>query len=148
MPTSANGKRKPESTSAVKPEPQHNKRRKRSSVEAAEEQKRELSTDGVVAEPDSKRPEAQAASSKTKHFRFDSEEPELPVEMETEAPEPQQKEQDNEDSSDDDEAPEAIDNSTQMSKIRLEAKKQERARQMLVSPLPLKNFFVSNSNLQ
>jgi U3 small nucleolar RNA-associated protein 16 len=127
---SANGKRKPESTSAGKPESQHNKRRKRSSLEAAEEPERELSTESAMVESDSKRKEAQAPASKTKHFRFDSEEPELPVEMETEAPEPQQKGQDNEDSSDDDEAPEAIDNSAQMSKIRLEAKKQERARQI------------------
>lgn len=82
---------------------------------------------------------------KTKHFRFDSEEPELPVEMETEVPEPQQKDQDNEDSSDDDEAPEAIDNSAEMSKIRLEARKREQARQMLVSSLRLSKTFISNS---
>jgi U3 small nucleolar RNA-associated protein 16 len=145
---SANGKRKPESTNAGKPESQHNKRRKRSSLEAAEEPERELSTESAMVESDSKRKEAQAPASKTKHFRFDSEEPELPVEMETEAPEPQQKGQDNEDSSDDDEAPEAVDNLAQMSKIRLEAKKQERARQMLVSPLLLKKYFISNSNLQ
>lgn len=146
--TSANGKRKPESTSAGKSESQHNKRRKRSSLEAAEEPERELPTESAMVESDSKREVAQAPASKTKHFRFDSEEPELPVGMETEAPEPQQKDPDNEDSSDDDEAPEAIDNSAQMSKIRLEAKKQERARQMLVSPLPLKEFFIPNSNRQ
>ncbi|GFF40734.1 sporulation protein RMD1 [Aspergillus lentulus] len=128
--TSANGKRKPESTSAGKSESQHNKRRKRSSLEAAEEPERELPTESAMVESDSKREVAQAPASKTKHFRFDSEEPELPVGMETEAPEPQQKDPDNEDSSDDDEAPEAIDNSAQMSKIRLEAKKQERARQI------------------
>ncbi|RLL98586.1 hypothetical protein CFD26_103150 [Aspergillus turcosus] len=130
--TPANGKRKPESTSAGKPESQHNKRRKRSSLEAGDEPERESSTETSIAmvESESKREEAQTPAAKTKHFRFDSEEPELPVEMETEVPEPQPQDQDNEDSSDDDEAPEAIDNSAQMSKIRLEAKKQERARQI------------------
>ncbi|KAF7160678.1 hypothetical protein CNMCM5623_006303 [Aspergillus felis] len=129
--TTANGKRKPESTSAAKPGSQHNKRRKRSSLEAAEEPEREslTETSSAMIKSASNREEAQAPS-KTKHFRFDSEEPELPVEMETEVPEPQQKDQDNEDSSDEDDAPEAIDNSAQMSKIRLEAKKQERARQL------------------
>ncbi|RHZ51332.1 uncharacterized protein CDV56_103700 [Aspergillus thermomutatus] len=130
--TPANGKRKPESTSSGKPESQHNKRRKRSSLEAAEEPERELSTEtsSAMVESVPKREEVQAPAAKKKHFRFDSEEPELPVEMETEVPEPQQKDQGTEDSSDDDEAPEAIDNSAQMSKIRLEAKKQERARQI------------------
>ncbi|KAL4893062.1 U3 snoRNA associated-domain-containing protein, partial [Aspergillus ambiguus] len=62
------------------------------------------------------------------HFRFDSEEPEMPVDIPAEVPE-QQPEPAEEDSSDDDEAPEAVDNSAEMSRLRQEAKKQEEIKQ-------------------
>ncbi|KAF9893740.1 hypothetical protein FE257_009910 [Aspergillus nanangensis] len=70
-----------------------------------------------------------APSNKT-HFRFDSEEPEVPLDTTREdTQEKQANHEDEDDSSDDDEAPEAVDNSAQMSKIREDAKRQEEIRQ-------------------
>lgn len=66
-----------------------------------------------------------------KHFRFDSEEPVVPEETQPdEAPRDVSREDEDEDS--DDEAPEAIDNSAQLLKIKEQAKKQEKARQLYV----------------
>lgn len=106
-----NGKRKAESATTKKAEGQQAKRRKRDSLEATE-----TTPDG---------------QDQTKHRRFDSEEPELPEETQPEeiSETPNLKEDD--DDSDDD-APEAIDNSAQLLKIKEHAKKLEVAKQMHV----------------
>ncbi|KAL4910126.1 U3 snoRNA associated-domain-containing protein [Aspergillus multicolor] len=118
-----NGKRKsePETTSsATSPKTQGNKRRKRSSIKATEE----------VVKEDIKEDKEEEAAPK-KHFRFDSEEPEVPQVAEPEAPvDAQQQQDDEEEDSSDDEAPETVDNSAQLSKIKLEAKKREEARKL------------------
>jgi U3 small nucleolar RNA-associated protein 16 len=115
-----NGKRKAESATTKKAEGQQAKRRKRDSLEATE-----TTLDGQDQTPT-------APSAQTKHMRFDSEEPELPEETKPEetSETPTQKEDD--DDSDDD-APEAIDNSAQLLKIKEHAKKLEVAKQMYVS---------------
>ncbi|KAL4754721.1 hypothetical protein BDW72DRAFT_166040 [Aspergillus terricola var. indicus] len=114
-----NGKRKPDNaTVARSPETQGKKRRKRSSIEATE--------DMVETKEDIKQRKAPK-----KHFRFDSEEPVLSEVAESELPvdAQQEKRNDDEDSSED-EAPETVDNSTQLSKMKLEAKKREEARKI------------------
>lgn len=134
-------KRKSEPVGAEPTETQSkNKRRKRSSLEATTQESGSKSSSNkkskkmteTTEEPEQQQEEEKkpsAAPAPKKHFRFDSEEPEIPevaaIEETTEA---QQDEDD--DSSDDDEAPETVDNSAQLSKMRMEAKKQERARQM------------------
>ncbi|KAL2820357.1 U3 snoRNA associated-domain-containing protein [Aspergillus granulosus] len=113
-----NGKRKSESTATtVNDEMQRNKRRKRTTARAIEEEGKQ----DMKEEPAPK-----------KHFRFDSEEPEpiLAEDADQEVPEDVQAEnQDVEDSSDD-EAPETVDNSAQLAKIKSEAKKREQAKQL------------------
>ncbi|GKZ62529.1 hypothetical protein AnigIFM49718_009948 [Aspergillus niger] len=137
----SNGKRKSEPVGAEPTETQSkNKRRKRSSLEATTQEsegkpssnKKSKKMTEPAEEPEEQSEEEKkpsAAPAAKKHFRFDSEEPEIPevaaVEDTTEA----QQDQDDE-SSDDDEAPETVDNSAQLSKMRMEAKKQERARQI------------------
>ncbi|PYH36130.1 uncharacterized protein BO87DRAFT_375143 [Aspergillus neoniger CBS 115656] len=137
----SNGKRKSEPVGAEPTETQSkNKRRKRSSLEATTQEsqskpssnKKSKKMTESTEEPEQQQEEEKkpsAAPAPKKHFRFDSEEPEIPevaaIEETTEA---QQDEDD--DSSDDDEAPETVDNSAQLSKMRMEAKKQERARQI------------------
>ncbi|KAF7587525.1 hypothetical protein BBP40_007084 [Aspergillus hancockii] len=124
-----NGKRKSGPASAGKTETRGNKRRKRTSLEAAQESESGIPEETAedVKETDSKE-EEKAAPSAMKHFRFDSEDPELP--LETQVEETQQPEEDKSDESDDDDAPEMVDNSAQLSKIRSEAKKLERAKQL------------------
>ncbi|KAL4992310.1 U3 snoRNA associated-domain-containing protein [Aspergillus falconensis] len=117
----SNGKRKSDNaTPAISPETQGSKRRKRSSIIATEE---------VVKEGTKEDTKEQAAPKK--HFRFDSEEPVLPevtgAEVVVDA---QHVKQNDEDDSSDDEAPETVDNSAQLSKIKLEAKKREEARKI------------------
>jgi U3 small nucleolar RNA-associated protein 16 len=78
---------------------------------------------------------------KKNHFRFDSEEPELPETLPEEtAEEPMQEDEDEDEDSDDDDAPEAIDNSAQLLKMKEQAKKREAANQLYV----LITYFVSN----
>jgi hypothetical protein len=115
------GKRKSDNTTLARsPETQGNKRRKRSSVEATEDMVKETNED------------IEQKAAPKKHFRFDSEEPVLPDVAESEAPvDAQQEERLDEDSSED-EAPESMDNSAQLSKIKFEAKKREEARKMFV----------------
>ncbi|KAL4820248.1 U3 snoRNA associated-domain-containing protein [Aspergillus spinulosporus] len=115
-----NGKRKSDNTTlSGSPETQGNKRRKRSSVEATEDMVKETNEDI--------KPEA----APKKHFRFDSEEPVLPEVAESElAVDAQQEKLPDEEDSSEDEAPESVDNSTQLSKIKLEAKKREEARRI------------------
>ncbi|RDW90422.1 uncharacterized protein DSM5745_02197 [Aspergillus mulundensis] len=116
------GKRKSElenASSATSPETQGNKRRKRSSIKATEE----------VVKEDRKEDKKEETAPK-KHFRFDSEEPEVPQVAEPEAPVDAQQEQNDEEDSSDDEAPETVDNSAQLSKMKLEARKREEARRI------------------
>ncbi|KAL4801479.1 U3 snoRNA associated-domain-containing protein [Aspergillus unguis] len=112
-----NGKRKSESSTATNPEFQGNKRRKRTSITVAEEEVKD--TNEKSKEPPKK------------HFRFDSEEPEVPeVVEEVPTVDARQEEQDDEAESSDDEAPETVDNSAQLAKIKSEAQKREKARQL------------------
>jgi U3 small nucleolar RNA-associated protein 16 len=132
-----NGKRKSGPANSGRTESQRNKRRKRISTEAAQESENETPEETAedTKETDSKQEEEKAAPSAKKHFRFDSEEPELPLETQVEeTAETQQPKEDNSDDSsdDDDDAPETVDNSAQLSKIRSEAKKLERAKQLSV----------------
>ncbi|RAK97203.1 uncharacterized protein BO80DRAFT_428380 [Aspergillus ibericus CBS 121593] len=133
--TETNGKRKSEPVAAEPTEPtQNNKRRKRSSLEAVQEpESKPSSKKSKTTEKSEPKQEEQASApaAKKKHFRFDSEEPELPeVAAMEEATETRQEVEDSGDDSDDDEAPETVDNSAQRSMMRLEAKKQERAKQI------------------
>ncbi|KAL5001251.1 U3 snoRNA associated-domain-containing protein [Aspergillus recurvatus] len=116
-----NGKRKSDNaTPATSPETQGNKRRKRSSIKATEE---------VVKEEAKEDTKVEAAPKK--HFRFDSEEPVLPeVTGSDVVVDVQQEKKNDEEDSSDDEAPETVDNSAQLSKIKLEAKKREEARKI------------------
>ncbi|OGM45449.1 putative immediate-early protein [Aspergillus bombycis] len=127
-----NGKRKSGPAGSGKTETQRNKRRKRASLEAAESESgtpEEPSDD--AQETDSKPEEGKAAPAPKKHFRFDSEEPEVPLDMQIEeTAETQQAKEDSGDDSSDDEAPEAVDNSAQLSKVRAQAKKMEKAKQL------------------
>lgn len=127
-----NGKRKSEPVAAEPTETtQTNKRRKRSSLEAAQEpESKPSSKKSKTTEKSESKPEQPAAPMPKKHFRFDSEEPELPEVVAEETTETRQGVEDSDDDSSDDEAPETVDNSAQRSKIRMEAKKQERAKQM------------------
>ncbi|KAE8350108.1 U3 snoRNA associated-domain-containing protein [Aspergillus coremiiformis] len=129
-----NGKRKSGPAGSGKMETQRNKRRKRTSLEAAQENE-----NGTPEEPsedtkntDSKKEEEKPAPGAKKHFRFDSEEPDVPLDIQVEetAETEQAKEDSNDDSSDDDDAPEVVDNSAQLSKIKSDAKKLEKARQI------------------
>ncbi|EAW14067.1 uncharacterized protein ACLA_071000 [Aspergillus clavatus NRRL 1] len=130
--TITSGKRKPESTRSGKPETQRNKRRKRSNLAESEEMEGDSSVEASEAldVSISQQEEETATAAKKNHFRFDSEEPEVPPRLDMDVPKPQQEDRDVEDSSDDDEAPETVDNSAQLSKFKLEAKKQERAKQI------------------
>ncbi|KAJ5805234.1 hypothetical protein N7474_011121 [Penicillium riverlandense] len=110
-----NGKRKAESTTTKKAEGQQAKRRKRDSLEATE-----TTLDGQDQTP---------TAPSTKHMRFDSEEPELPEETQLEEISETQNQIGDDDDSDDD-APEAIDNSAQLLKIKEHAKKLEAAKQI------------------
>lgn len=116
-----NGKRKSDNATSETPEAKGSKRRKRSSIQVVEQ---EVTHD---------KEDAKEEAAPKKHFRFDSEEPVLPEPTGAEEPiDVQQQNQDEEESSDD-EAPETVDNSAQLSKIKSEARKQEKTRQMFVS---------------
>ncbi|KAK1139504.1 hypothetical protein N8T08_000709 [Aspergillus melleus] len=138
-------KRKSDTAAAPTTQIRGSKRRKRASLESNQEPESGSQNETPEAtqeieaqlEPESE-PEAApepeekpATNGKTKHFRFDSEEPEIPLDTPAEenTETPQDKEGSDDDSSDD-EAPEAINNSAQLSKIRSEAKKHEQAKQL------------------
>ncbi|KGO73882.1 U3 snoRNA associated [Penicillium italicum] len=122
-PEIASGKRKAHSASASKTENQQTKRRRRSDPKAT-------GTDEDATKPTPA--EKSSVIGKTpagKKIRFDSEEPE-PVETQPEEiSETPTQDDDDEDDSDDD-APETIDNSAQLLKIKEQAKKQEAAKQL------------------
>ncbi|KAL2004276.1 hypothetical protein VTN02DRAFT_4001 [Thermoascus thermophilus] len=144
-----NGKRK----SRPAADGQSSKRRKRSLPEESEEQAAGTSENGtpeddrveeaVSAETDegsrAKRQKKQTAPdagkedaapvTKAKHLRFGSEEPEEPMGEVEEVPETQRETPKEDEDSDDDEAPEAFDNSAQLLKMKEEARKQEQAKQ-------------------
>ncbi|KAJ5666721.1 hypothetical protein N7462_011130 [Penicillium macrosclerotiorum] len=120
------GKRKAQPTSAVKTDEKQSKRRKRNSLEAgnATDDDTGNSTLKKLAVNDEK------SSAPKNHFRFGSEDPDVP-----EIPEPQpqtihENAHDDEEEDSDDEAPESIDNSAQLLKIKEQAKKQEKAKQL------------------
>lgn len=119
------GKRKTQLTGAGNAEGQNNKRRKGVGEENGH---------GIVNGRPHEEHTQDVNGAAKKHFRFGSEEPAIPLdtpaEETSETVQPDNRE-DGEDSSDD-EAPEAVDNSTQLSSIKAEAKKRERAKQMLV----------------
>lgn len=114
---------------------QNNKRR-RSSVEDSEEDAQDEPTNGDwgLNEESKSKEEKPGPPEKSNHIRFGSEEPAVPEEIQAESVlETEQENQDDEESSNDDDVPETIDNSAQLSKIKLEAQKREQARQRSVT---------------
>ncbi|KAA8650732.1 hypothetical protein EYZ11_005033 [Aspergillus tanneri] len=122
------GKRKSGPARSATTDTQRNKRRKRASLESTQETENDPQNETVeMAGQSEAETDAKAlAHTKSNHFRFDDEEPELQLNLEAgEQKESfQEKEGDDDDSSDDD-APEVIDNSAQLSKIKSEARKLE-----------------------
>ncbi|KAF3393835.1 CTD kinase subunit gamma [Penicillium rolfsii] len=120
---SKQGKRKAQPVTTEKTNDKQSKRRKRNSLEAENKTMDKTTPDaGSVSATDED-------SAPKKHFRFGSEDPEPIV------PEPQleskleQDEDEDEENDSDDEAPETIDNSAQLMKIKEQARKQEKAKQ-------------------
>lgn len=109
-----------------------NNKRRRSSIQDPEDKSvPDESTDGISGS----KPAQKDSSAKGGHIRFGSEEPESPeIETEEKVSEAGSQNQDEEEDDDsDDDAPETVDNSAQLSKIKLQAQKREQARQRLVS---------------
>ncbi|CAI7602328.1 unnamed protein product [Penicillium glandicola] len=119
----ASGKRKAQSAGA-KTEDQQTKRRRRSDPKATETDQE--ATKHIPAEKSSVNGEKAPAGKK---IRFDSEEPEPIQTQPEEISETPTQDEDDEDDSDDD-APETIDNSAQLLKMKEQAKKQETAKQL------------------
>lgn len=122
------GKRKTQSTTE-KADDKQSKRRKRDSLEAADAS----SDDDSTALKGHKMQKSSVGAPKA-HFRFDSEEPAVPeatqpVEI------PAARQDDDEDEDSDDDAPETVDNSAQLLKIKEQAKKQEKLKQQYVLPV-------------
>lgn len=127
-----NGKRKTRPANSGTADGQH-KRRKRSSLEGPEAI--ENGDSGVEESEPTPKKKREGSPSKHNHVRFDSEEPDEPQGLQAEEiQEPQGNKNDSEDSSDDD-APEAIDNSAQMSRIKAESQKLQKVKQRCVSQL-------------
>jgi len=129
------GKRKPQSSTTTKTEDKQSKRRKRDSSEAAD-----TSSDDDSADlKEHKKQKSSDAAPKT-HFRFDSEEPAVP-----EAIQPKEisgaPQDDDEDEDSDDDAPEMVDNSAQLLRIKEQAKKKEKLKQQYVLPSPDTIYF-------
>ena len=128
--TPKQGKRKAQSVTTESKNANQSKRRKRNSLEAENATIEDTASDAVN---ESGADEADPAPKK--HLRFGSEDPE-PSFPETQlAPVSAQPEQDEEDSDSDDDAPEAINNSAQLLKIKEQARKQEMVKQQYVSSL-------------
>jgi U3 small nucleolar RNA-associated protein 16 len=135
------GKRKAQPVTTEKTNDKQSKRRKRNSLEA---ENTTMEGNTPDAGSDSAMDEDSAPK---KHFRFGSEDPEHTV------PETQLKskpEQDgDEDSDSDDDAPETIDNSAQLMKIKEQARKQEKAKQQYVCRIfhaHFPQFYLTNSS--
>lgn len=116
------GKRKAQVTSTEKPEQKQSKRRKRDSLEGPEQTNHD-STAGTLEQTSKEGKEKN-------HFRFGSEEPEqsvpqIPVETSN-----QDVQGDSDSDSDSDDAPETIDNSAQLLKMKEHAKRQEKNKQL------------------
>ena len=126
-------KRKANSGNAEKLEDIQAKRRKRSTLEAADSDEDE-STSSINTSDPHEIEESSTENVPKKHFRFGSEEPAAPAVAAV--AQVQQRNQDEDEDSDDD-APETIDNSAQLIKMKEQAKKQEKAKQLLVTPNPL-----------
>lgn len=124
------GKRKAQPANTEKTVDKQSKRRKRESIDAAD------ATDDKPSKKsasDGDQNQKQALSAPRKHFRFDSEEPFVPEETQPEeAPQATSHEEEEDDS--DDDAPETVDNSAQLLKMKEQARKQEKAKQLYVSP--------------
>ncbi|KAJ5281223.1 hypothetical protein N7478_006595 [Penicillium angulare] len=103
---------------------QQTKRRKQNSLKAAESDGEESESPKIPAAGEKK----SADSEPKAHFRFGSEEPETPEIQPEEIP--QAPNQDEESDSDSDDAPETIDNSAQLLKIKEQAKKQEKLKKL------------------
>jgi U3 small nucleolar RNA-associated protein 16 len=123
-PEIANGKRKAQSASASKTEDQQTKRRRKSDPKATGTDQDAIKH--TLAEKSSVNAEKAPAGKK---IRFDSEEPEPLETQPEEISEIPTQDDDDEDDSDDD-APETIDNSAQLLKMKEQAKKQEAAKQL------------------
>ncbi|KAJ5598719.1 hypothetical protein N7537_008803 [Penicillium hordei] len=122
-PESASGKRKAHSASASKTEDQQTKRRRRSDPKATG-----IDQGAPKPTPAEKSSVIGDKAPAGKKIRFGSEEPE-PVETQPEEISQTPTQDDDEDDSDDD-APETIDNSAQLLKMKEQAKKQEAAKQL------------------
>lgn len=120
------GKRKAQPVTAEKMNNKQSKRRKRNSLEAENTIMEDNTPD---AGSDSASDEDSAPK---KHFRFGSEDPEPTVSETQPESKPDQDEDEDEDSDSDDDAPETIDNSAQLLKIKEQARKQEKAKQQYV----------------
>lgn len=119
-------KRKAEPATIEKSDDKQSKRRKRNSVDAADATDDNISKKSAT---NGNKGQTSAVSGPKKHFRFDSEEPFVPEETQPEeAPQASSHEEEEEDS--DDDAPETIDNSAQLLKLKEQAKRQEKARQV------------------
>lgn len=124
-----NGKGESGSASAGKKVGQNNKRRRSSAQDSEDEDAQDESPNGKME----LKQEQKVSSGKGDHIRFGSEEPALLQEVETEnASEAGSQNQGEDEESSDDDAPETINNSAQLSKIKLQAQKREQARQRLV----------------
>ena len=124
------GKRKAQGANTEKPDQKQTKRRKQGGQEAAD------TTNGDSAEQTSKSDKEASQSTESapkNHFRFGSEEPDMP---ETSLPDPtptaSKDEEDDSESDSDDDAPETIDNSAQLLKMKEQAKRQEKLKQVYV----------------
>jgi len=126
--TPKQGKRKAQPVTTESKNTNQSKRRKRNSLEAENATIEDTASD-ALNEPGADEEDP----APKKHFRFDSEDPE-PSFPETQlAPVSAQPEQEEEDSDSDDDAPEAMDNSAQLLKIKEQARKQEMVKQQYVS---------------
>lgn len=129
-----NGKGKSGPARTGKKAGQNNKRRRGSVQDSEDEDAQGESPNGTRESKE----EQKGSPGKGGHIRFDSEEPALQHEVETEnVSEPGSQNQDEDEGSSDDEAPETIHNSAQLSKIKLQAQKREQARQRSVNSCSL-----------
>lgn len=121
-----NGKRKAQPASTEKTVDKQSKRRKRKSLDTADATDDERSKKSTSNEDQGQK---SVASAPRKHLRFGSEEPFVPEETQPEEA-PQASSLEEEEDGSDDDAPETIDNSAQLLKMKEQAKKQEKARQL------------------
>lgn len=120
------GKRKAQGTNTGKSEQKQTKRRKRDSLEAAQATNDTLAQNGKQDENSSNPTESVPKG----HRRFGSEESDVPEEsLPQVTTNVSNNDEDDSDSDSDDDAPETIDNSAQLMKIKEQAKRQEQIKQ-------------------